>query len=246
MVSLNSKLLLAFILSFPIVLFSVFAINDSLNNLNETNLTVENMSSNETDGSSVPESYYLEIGSDDGLNLDFSEAIPKFEDFGDSIIWYQTLLVENTLDSMFSGSVDLLSNNYAKSLLDADAKVAIYEDGGILSDTFAFNTEIEPNSEKEFEIEYYTNPIYYDLICSEKGVTDIIPSDAIIIDSDVDLNLIENYSFKVCNLSLDYDSSLDYSNLKIPVADIVTFNVSKIYSVKDDYFLDQNDFIEVD
>lgn len=176
----------------------------------------------------VVESFYVEIGVE---NLDSDivegEVIVNSVELGSYVEWSQNITVNNLNNIVFNGSINLLDLNLAKEYYLDSLFILIYSDDELISDTFAFNVNIEPNSSAEFLIEYYTAPINPVVSCHIENLMDYIPSQALIIHSDLNLSDLNS---DVCNVVLNYDTNLNYTGIQIPLVSLVNETVERIYS----------------
>jgi len=150
---------------------------------------------------------------------------------------YQTVTITNTGDEKSTFTINLW--DYPEQLpykyLSESKSIKIYSDDELVSEQPIILTELEPAESKEFTIIYEFEPVHKELNCDTKRISDLLPIDAEIIESDIDVNTVLS---KECNVRIYHDGPVHYFDVDVYLDDKDSDNIKSIYYVEGEQYLE--------
>lgn len=150
------------------------------------------------------------------INMTFGEITQRALEQGKPVMWDQQLLLENIGSSSIEFTINLWSHDdvYNRSFLWDVLRVNMTTDNELLSQTPIGVVTLAPGEKKLVDVYYETPVVTFVSTCFEITVADLIPADATIISSTVDMTAIVE---EVCTGSIEYDSSTRYKAVELIV-----------------------------
>lgn len=173
------------------------------------------------------------LGIEEGLIIDFSEAIQDEIQPGMKVDVRQTLTVTNTNDETKSLNLNLY-NYPEKALLGADS-IAIMIGQEIYSEQPMLFTELGPFESKEFTINYEFPPVEKNINCRVRRISDMIPSDAIVTRNDLPFDTVIG---DVCDVKISHSGKRHYFDIILPLEGMDPERIKSVYYVEGGEYLE--------
>lgn len=174
---------------------------------------------------------------DESLLVEYSEIDQGDITIGQSVYWYQNITLTNLLSEPTSFIFELSPSEIGEDFLSDVDYFEIYQDGMFVS-TDVFLVELDSNETITYQVTYRTPPVQVSKECREEHLSDLIPADAVIISSDLDL---DTKIRTVCDIKVFHDTVTHYTNLVIPLDGIDPNDVDSIFYVEGGIELDMKD-----
>lgn len=153
---------------------------------------------------------------DPNVSLEFSTLTHSKPSLDEMIVFEQTLIIENLHDAEYEARINLWNHDETPtSLLAAAQSMQISHNGTTMSEAPVVILTLEEGARVALDITYQTPPVEEDSWCELRTVADIIPEDAQIINSDIELTTVVE---EECIVSLSHPFLDDFSGLAVPVS----------------------------
>ncbi len=177
-----------------------------------------------------------EIEIDKSFTVELSDLLQGDVVVGEPVSWYQEFKIRNDENESKNLTINLANyDDLPDDFLSDVNSFAVYSHIDQISETPVFNIQLEPLEEEVLTIIYRTAPVLTDITCKDVTVADLIPGDAVILSSDVDLSSVV---LSQCNLRVYHNSLTHYENVKVDLGFIPDSSSSSIYYVEGDKFLE--------
>ncbi|MBN1646248.1 hypothetical protein JW868_04380 [Candidatus Woesearchaeota archaeon] len=154
--------------------------------------------------------------------------------------WYQEIVIENKQNENIKFNLNLWNyqNIIPKSFLNDVTAFSFYIDGELISETPIASFTLEPFQRLVVSVVYQTPSVSLQKNCGQMTILDLIPFDANLISSELDINARVG---EVCRVKIFHHTLTHYKDIKLTLDDISISRVQSVYYIEGGKYLEVRD-----
>ncbi|MFH1590897.1 MAG: hypothetical protein ABIC95_03130 [archaeon] len=150
--------------------------------------------------------------------------------------WSQVVTVTNLLDASQVVSLNLMNyqDDIGAEFLGDVTEYEVFLNGEVVSDTVVVVLELVSLQSVDLVVNFRTPPVVLEKNCVVERVKDLIPSDATLVSSELDLNTALG---ELCVLRLHHDTATHYHDVVVGLDEFDVDSIESVYYVEGQQYL---------